>query len=139
MNDDAKLRKNWRRNWLDAITYFADIETQRKRWLDPAETNPHWTFVEIMCGYFDDCSLDLGYQHWIDKGHLTEEEAEAVEHFHAIANTYEAPNGDNYDNQAVLNDPKWYWVCEAARDAADCLHDLLTHPHEKSWIKPQAT
>ncbi len=136
MSDHAIRRRNWRRNWLDAIAYFEDVETQRRRWLDPTETNPHWSFVEIMCGYFDDCSLDLGYRYWIDKGHLTAEEAEAVSEFHSLADSYKAPNGD-YDRKSVLEDPNWHTVCEAARESASRLRVLLTDANEKALIETQ--
>ena len=128
MSDDAIRRKNWRRNWLDAIAYFKDVKTQQRRWLDPTQINPHWSFVEIMCGYFDDCSLDLGYQFWIDKNHLTVQEAAAVYCFHSLASAYKAPNGDDYDHKAILADPKWHAVCAhcAGQDSAwHCLVELL--------------
>ena len=55
--NDEEQRINWRWQWLSAIQAFADIELQRRRWTDPHERNPHYSFVECMCSYFDDAFM----------------------------------------------------------------------------------
>ena len=136
-SDHAELRKNWREQWLSSIQEFADIETQRAKWLDPDNTNPHWSFVEIMCSYFNDLSLDkgdLGYAGWIARSIITAAEAGAVADFHAIADSYDSPRGDDYDNAAVLNDPKWLRVVEAAKAAQSRLAELITDANERQIL-----
>ena len=48
MVDKKGLRRNWRTNWLNSVREFADAETQRRSWLDAANTNPHFAFVECL-------------------------------------------------------------------------------------------
>lgn len=61
MTDREELRRNWRTNWLSSIQEFADEDTQRRLWLDPTNGNPHYSFGEYVCCYFDDLGLsDMG-------------------------------------------------------------------------------
>lgn len=50
-NDE--LRRNWRRNWLGSVQELADIDTQRRLWLDLNVRNRHYSFVECLSCYFD--------------------------------------------------------------------------------------
>lgn len=138
--DWVELRRNWRSQWLVSIQQFADIETQRKKWLDPTNTNPHWSFIEYMCCYFDDIGLNnggLGYEGWVLEGLATRDEVEAVQRFHALADAYRAPNGDDYDDKAILEDPQWADVVGAAREAQQRLAQLITDPAElKLLLEP---
>lgn len=138
--DWVELRRNWRSQWLASIQQFADIETQRKKWLDPTNTNPHWSFIEYMCCYFDDIGLNdggLGYEGWVLEGLATRDEVEAVQRFHALADAYNAPNGDDYDDKSVLEDPQWADVVGAAREAQQRLAQLITDPAElKLLLEP---
>lgn len=138
--DWVELRRNWRSQWLASIQQFADIETQRKKWLDPANTNPHWSFIEYMCCYFDDIGLNdggLGYEGWVLEGLATRDEVEAVQRFHALADAYKAPNGDDYDDKAILEDPQWADVVGAAKEAQQRLAQLITDPAElKLLLEP---
>jgi hypothetical protein len=135
--DYVELRKHWRPAWLSSIQEFADIDTQRAKWLDPKNTNRHWSFAEFMCCYFDDIGLDeteLGYSGWIEHGLITAIEAAAVADFHAIARAYKPPRGDHYDNAAILSDPKWLLVVEAAKKAQARLAELITDPRERDLL-----
>ena len=93
-----------------------------------------------MCCYFDDIRLsntDFGYEGWISQGLATREEVEAVQHFHTLADAYNSPNGDDYDNKAVLADPRWHNVVSAAKAAQQKLAQILTDPEElKLLLEP---
>jgi hypothetical protein len=138
--DWIELRQHWRPRWLSSIQQFSDIETQREQWLNPTNTNPHWSFIEYMCCYFDDIGLsdtDIGYEGWIFRGLATREEVEAVQRFHALASAYNSPNGDDYDDRAVLADPQWHNVVVAAKAAQQKLAEILTDPEElKLLLEP---
>jgi hypothetical protein len=136
---EAHRRQHWRILWLSSIQAFGDAETQRLRWLDPQETNPHYTFVECMCCYFDDAfmSEENAFQRRIERGHLTAEEAVAVEHFHTLVDAYQSPDGDDYDIPAILADPKWQAVVDAAKQARQRVMPLLNEPREReALIRP---
>lgn len=121
MSADQEFRRNWRRDWLCIIQEFADYDGQRRSWLDYTNTNPHYSFVEYMCSYFDDLRLsDGGYDWSLSEGLLSTEEVDAVAGFRQTANCYDSPT-DDYDHQAILAYPKWLEVVGAAKQAQAAL------------------
>lgn len=135
MADDLsehEQRHLWRLRWLSSLEAFADSAVQASRWTDPQEGNPHFSFVECMCCYFDDADLgDEGaYARHIARGYVSDGEAEAVIEFHQFADAYRPPNGDDYDVDAILADPNWGVIVDAAQRAQARLLALLTDPAE---------
>ncbi len=107
-------RDGWRREWLYCLGRFADLPAQQAQWLDPQEANPHHTFVELLCSYFDDLlGGEPDYSMVLAEGLVTPPEAEAVAHFHDCVSDYHSPAGD-YDHRAILQDPAWHAVVDAA-------------------------
>jgi len=131
MSENQDLRRNWRASWLGSIQEFADEETQRRSWLNPNNSNPHFSFVEYLCCYFDDLALSEGYETALADGLVSAEEVAAVAEFHTIADTYNSPKGD-YDQEAILADPKWAEVVAAAKHAQAGLLALIDDPKECS-------
>lgn len=97
----------WRENWLGCINELTSIELQKKTWLDINQTNPHWSFVEFMCCYFDDLYIDENYKNPLEKGWLTQQEFEIIANWHSALDKYKPLNNDDYDHIGILNDPKW--------------------------------
>ena len=126
----AAYRDSWRAQWLGSIGEIGDIALQRATWLNPANGNPHYSYAEYRCCYFDDLHLDEGYDRLIEEGFVTAAEAVAVSEFHALLSAHKSPTGGQYDHQAILADPKWLAVVQAGRAAADRLEPLLTDPGE---------
>lgn len=131
----AEIRPGWRRSWLESISEFADYDLQRRSWLGGDEyKSPYWSFVEWMCRYFDDYSLSFGYAQFVDEGLVSQEEADAVSEFHAAAETYNAPRGDNYNPAAILSDPAWLRVVSLADTARLRLLAIITEPSERDLL-----
>ena len=127
-------RRNWRTNWLSSIKEFADDDTQRRLWLDTTNANPHFSFVEYLCCYFDDLGLsEGGYDSAAKEYLLSAEEAAAIADFHRILNTYPRPT-DVYDHKAILADPKWADVVASAKLAQAALLVLIDDPHERRLL-----
>jgi hypothetical protein len=40
--------KNLRAQWLGALGQIADLELQHRTWLDPANRNPHWSYIAVI-------------------------------------------------------------------------------------------
>ncbi|MDH3472654.1 MAG: hypothetical protein OEM59_03090 [Rhodospirillales bacterium] len=127
----AAQRAAWRENWLSSIAEFADLELQRKTWLDPESDNPHWSFVEFMCCYFNDLNLTAGYGWVVDRALVTSEEVAAVRKMHAALDACKPPGGDEYDHARILDDPAWLGVVETAKEARSNLTKVLADPGEK--------
>jgi len=138
MNEGREVRRNWRIGWLGSIQDFADQETQRGAWLNPENSNPHFSYVECMACYFDVAGLSYGYKSAIEEGFVTIEEAAAVADFHAVADTYEPPNGDDYAHEAILADPKWSEVVAAAKQAQTRLLALISDPSERQSLSERS-
>jgi hypothetical protein len=127
-------RMRWRLQWLACLQDFADLDLQFRMWLDPSNTNPHWSFVEFMCSYFDDTLHQRDYSWALGQGLVTPREAEAVASLHQALISYQAPNGDDFDNLAVLRDPAWRAITVEAARSLEHLSPLLTVPAEVGMI-----
>jgi hypothetical protein len=136
VTEEEDQRRHWRLMWLSSIQAFSDSETQRTRWLDPSERNPHFSFVECMCSYFDDAYLgeDDAYEKRLAAGKLSKEEVAAVAEFHAIAERYKSPTGNDWDVQAILQDAEWQTVVDAAKRAQERLLPMLTDSPERDAL-----
>lgn len=132
----AEIRSTWRRNWLESIAEFSDLDLQRRSWFGGADYNsPYWSFVEWMCRYFDDYSLSFGYAGFIADGLVSQEDADMVHEFHAAADAYRAPDGDNHNHSVILSDPAWLDVVSLADDARRRLLAVLVDPTERSLLE----
>lgn len=94
--------------------------------------NPHYSFIECICSYFDDLSLDgnEGYIGRLEEGLLTVSEVAAVAPLHSMLSAYSAPGGDDYDHEAILSDLAWWAVAEEAKSTIERLRNLLRDPEE---------
>jgi hypothetical protein len=124
-------RESWRKDWLSSIAELADIDEQRKLWLNLDQRNPHYSFVEYVNGYFDQFIVDE-YEYFIEKNYVSKQEALCVKKLHSLLKTYEPPNGDNYDHQTILNDPGWLEIVNEAKAATSCLREVLAG--DEVWI-----
>ncbi|MEO0412767.1 MAG: hypothetical protein AAF221_13105 [Pseudomonadota bacterium] len=136
MTSDEEIRYYWRLRWLSSIQAFCDTEVQAKCWLNPEERNPHYSFIECMCCYFDDAfmSEEDVFERRVARQHMTNEEVDAVAQFHSMAEAYQSPNNDDYDVRAILSDHKWHEVVKAAQNVAQKLLKLLKTPEEKDAL-----
>ena len=131
---DSELQGNWRTRWLSSIEEFANLDDQKRLWLDPVGTNPHYSFREYFNCYFDDLDLNEGYDSAMREGFVSTEEATAVAEFHELADKYQEPRGDVYDHAAILNDPNWIEVVEAAKRAQVALSKIIDDPFERRLL-----
>ncbi len=132
----AEMRPAWRRSWLQSIAEFADYALQRQSWFGgPDYNSPHWSFSEWMCCYFDDLSLSSGYTGVIEDGLVSRKEANAVHEFHAVADAYKAPDGDDHNHSAILSDPAWLRVVSLADAARGQLLEIITEPSERALLE----
>lgn len=115
----------WRERWLGCINELTSLDLQKKSWLDRTRTNPHWSFVEFKCSYFDDLAIDGNYKYQLDKGWVTKKELGIIEDWHITLDKYNSPKNDNYDNEAILNDPKWVEILQIGIEARNELAKTL--------------
>ena len=123
MDDQRKL---WRDRWLDCINELTSFRLQQESWLDISHTNPHWSFVEFMCCYFDDLSIADNYTDHIAKGFVSQKEFDVISQWHEELDNYTSPNNDDYDHQAILNDSKWLDIVKCGEVAKNNLAKILS-------------
>ncbi len=87
------------------------------------------SFVELMCGYFDDLALSDGLDAAVRDGWICAAEAQATTDFHRRVESYQAP-GECQD--AILADPAWGDVVAAARRGWFGLRAILDDPETLS-------
>ena len=117
---------------MSSINELTSIDLQRKSWLDKHQTNPHWSFVEFMCSYFDDLLCDFPYSHYIEIGWVSPKEYEILSHWHQALDTYQAPNNDDNDRVAILEDKKWLEIVRSGEKAKEKLANLLSNEEQQA-------
>jgi len=113
MPDNDETGRVLRAQWLHSLDEIANLELQRRMWLDPANKNWHWSYVEFVCGYPDaDQLADAQKKGWLSPG-----ETQILLEFGRVLLSHKSPTGNDFDNEAVLNDPAWHEVARAAQAA----------------------
>ena len=129
-------RWSWRQAWLRAVVGFARLRDQRQHWLaQTADRSPRWTFVELMCEYFDDLDLGVGYGERVAGGFVTEAEARLLERWHTRLGDYVPPNEDDHALAAILKDPDWIALCREAGRRCQALLSVLSDPSEREIVR----
>ena len=123
----------WRERWLGCINELTSFDLQKKSWLDRTHKNPHWSFVEFMSSYFDDLVIDNNYKYPLEKGWVSKKEYDIIKDWHEELDKYVSPNNDDYNNEAILNDPKWHNILMIGVIIKDKLEEILSET-EKQFL-----
>jgi hypothetical protein len=118
-------REIWRQRWLSTINELTSLDLQRKSWLDRVQKNPHWSFVEFMCSYFDDLLCDFSCGHYIEIGWVSLQEYEILKDWHEALGKYQSLRNDDHDTEVILTDSKWLKIVMAGEKARLKLASLL--------------
>jgi hypothetical protein len=116
--------------WFSLISEISDAGLQRRTWLDRANTNPHWSYIEFVSSYPDHSQILHAREH----GWLTVEEFEILNELRTVLDAYSPPENDHYNNAAILDDPAWHSVVEAAHRAKRQLLSIATDQREREAL-----
>jgi len=125
----------WRNRWLSCINELTSIELQRQSWTDKRNSNPHWSFVEFMCSYFDDLGIDNNYENQLKQGWITKEEFDSISAWHQLLDKYDSPKKDDYDVEAILTDEKWLMIIEEGEKAKNELRRNLSDEEKRVLLE----
>jgi hypothetical protein len=131
MNENQNQKKLWRDRWLSCIDELTSFELQRKSWVDKSNTNPHWSFVEFMCSYFDDLGIDGNYEYQLKQGWITRTELDSISAWHQLLDKYNSPKNDDYDVEAILADKKWLMIIEEGEKAKNELSKYISDEEKR--------
>ncbi|WP_316845788.1 hypothetical protein [Pedobacter psychrodurus] len=132
---ESNMKKLWREKWLNCMNELTSFDLQKKSWLDRTQNNPHWSFVEFMCSYFDDLAVDNIYKPPLDNGWITLHEYEIIKTWHEELAKYYSPNHDDYNHEAILNDPNWLYILKIGVDSKHTLAELLNENEKEILLK----
>ncbi|UII24236.1 hypothetical protein [Fulvivirga ligni] len=135
MNENQNQKKLWRDRWLSCINELTSFELQRKSWVDKSNTNPHWSFVEFMCSYFDDLGIDNNYEFQLKKGWITKKELDSIAAWHQLLDKYDSPKKDDYDVEAILTDKKWLMIIEEGEKAKNELSGNISDEEKRILLE----
>lgn len=133
-DDNSSNKATWRRSWLNAIGELTSLETQKRLWLNPTKTNIHDSFVEFMCFYFDDLSIEDNYKWPLENSHITVDEYNTIKDWHELLSSYKSPNDNDTDDAAIIADQKWLDIVEQGAQAKTYLASKLADQELKDLL-----
>jgi len=119
---------NVRSQWFGSVYEIADIDYQRRTWLSPPNSSPHWSYIEFCCSYPDADQLQFAR----DCGHLSSKEFELLSALGEAILSHKAK--DDYDNRAILEDPSWLAVVAKAEVTRQQLLAVTADAIEQSYL-----
>lgn len=130
---DIELKQRWRLYWIHCIFEFSNTKLQEMAWVQGADAS--WPDGEVWSSSFDECNtsyfdnLDLydGYEKAIERGNVSQEEADQAKPFHRLAASYIEPDDDP---ELILKDEEWLEVVEAAKAFWKYLKTTVTSERE---------
>ena len=128
MNQNPSTKQLWRKEWLSSINELTSLELQKQSWQDESNTtNPHWSYVEFRCAYFDDLSIESHYETPLKEKWVTQIEVDIISDWHSALKSYSAPNNDDYNHQAIVQDLKWNEIIELGMEAKKKLSEVINN------------
>jgi hypothetical protein len=116
--------------WFSSIQDLSDASLQRRTWLDPTNRNPHWSYAEFVCSYPDDDQLLHAHR----AGWLAADEFAIMSDLRRALLAYTPPGNNHYDQVAILDEPGWHAVIEAAGRAKRKLLSQMISERERSAL-----
>lgn len=117
-----------RRRWFNCVYQIADIELQRRTWLNPPNGSPLWSYVEF-CEEYPQIEL-LEFAR--DRGHLSAKEFELISSVRKVIDSHKAT--DDWDQAAILVDPSWHAVAAKADQVRQQLLKLTDDVVEQRYL-----
>jgi hypothetical protein len=135
MNEKLNQKELWRNRWLSCLNELTSFELQQKSWTDKSNTNPHWSFVEFMCSYFDDLGIDNQYEYQLKENWITKNEFEIIHKWHELLDEYNSPTNDDYKVVEILKDKKWQMIIEEGKKAKNELSKILKNKQKQILVE----
>ena len=110
----------WIGNVVTFIKQIASAEFQEKGWVKN-EIHDYCTFVETMCGLFDDSNFDDFIDEKAAEWGYSEEQIKKLDKLRCALNVFDAEHGCYEDPVIIVKDPDWLKIRELAKDALKSL------------------
>lgn len=110
----------WIENIVNSLKEIASAEFQEKGWVKN-EIHDYCTFVETMCGLFDDSNFDEFIDQKAPEWGFSHEQIKKLDKLRCALNAYDAEHGCYEDPALIIKDPEWLKIRELAKDALKSL------------------
>jgi hypothetical protein len=127
---EQSITSQLRTSWFSSVAEIADLDLQRRTWLDKANRNPHWSYVEFVCSFPQEDQLEHAHR----EGWLSKRELGILSDLRRILLSHAAPCGDDYDHARILDDPNWHAVAAAAEHAKQQLLAIVRNRAERESL-----
>lgn len=122
----------WRKRWLESINELTSLTLQKQSWLDKTnKSNPHWSFVEFRCCYFDDLGIYNDYDYQLKNEWITKKEFDIIKPWHKMMDQYNSPKNDDYDVEAILADKNWLSIIEVGEKTKKELSKVINQKEKE--------
>jgi hypothetical protein len=126
--------KLWIRNVIESIKQIASAEFQEKGWVK-GEIHEYCTFVETMCGLFDEGVFDDFIDNKAKEFGFTDDQIEKFDDLRLALNEYDAEHGCYEDPNDIIRDPEWLKIRRMAKDVLTSLGIVKYLDPSKSIFK----
>lgn len=107
-------------NIIDCIKQIASEEFQEKGWVKN-EIHDYCTFVETMCGLFDDANFEFFIENEAADLGYTKEQIEKLDRLRKALNEFDTKHGCYRDPVFIVRDSDWIKIRGMAREALKSL------------------
>lgn len=105
---------------VDCLKQIASAEFQEKGWVRN-EIHDYCTFVETMCGLYDDSNFEQFIDERAKEFGLSDHQISKLDKIRNALNDYDAKHGCYGDPAIIVKDPEWLAIREMAKDALTSL------------------
>lgn len=139
MTYDAEKVKLWINNILDVLAQVADLEFQRKAWLE-GRSFLSVSLAETSCQLYDDSAFRSFLENCRQEKWLPENILIKLEHFNVGFEKYLYSHGTHhFVEEDMQSDPKWHEVQNIAKELLNDFKALGFNPPDLSklnYLKP---
>lgn len=106
----------WIKNIVDSLKQLASAEFQEKGWVR-GEIHDYCSYIETICGLFDDSSFDEFIDNQAKKFGLTDDQIQKLDNLRKVVREFNRKHWDYEDPIIIIKDPEWLKIRQMANEA----------------------
>lgn len=110
----------WLKNITDSIKEIASAEFQEKGWVK-GEIHDYCSYVETMCGLFDDSLFDEFIDKWAKQFGLMDEQIQKLDQLRQAIRKFDKRFGGYEDPAIIIKDSEWLKIRQIAKEVLKSL------------------
>lgn len=110
----------WLRNVTNGVKEIASAEFQEKGWVK-GEIHDYCSYIDTMCGLFDDSLFDDFIDEQAKKFGLTDDQIQKLDQLRQAIRKFEKRYGGYEDPSIIIKDPEWLKIRQIAKEVLKSL------------------